>query len=153
MWTVINKVHKCTQAAPVQPLKRTDGDFDFDYSEIANRLEKVHIVNDHKTSTNGENNWTNQVIQYIESSMKEEKPYLKHPQHKKEAYNQDIKIQEIKAEITTMNKDCSPGPDNIHPLMIINTENMEKPLLTLFQLCWYEGKVPSAWKHDNRIYI
>ena len=70
-----------------------------------------------------------------------------------ENYNTNITLQEVQAAISSIKQDSSPGPDNILPKMIkYSGEIIERPLLTLFQLCWDQGTVPLQWKFDNRIY-
>ena len=129
VWRVINKVLKGTTAAPVQPLKKNDGEYDFDDETIANRLQQVHVSR-HQNSNNNLDNWTKEVNEHVKRGILVEKQKLNQTMNTLEGYNQDIKIQEIRAAIISVKADSSPGPDKIHPQMIItgfarNLEIME----------------------------
>ena len=53
-----------------------------------------------------------------------------------------------------VNKNSSPGPDRITPVLIQNGgENFTKSQTILLQNCYILGYFPKRWKQDNRIYI
>ena len=53
-----------------------------------------------------------------------------------------------------MNTSCDPGPDKIHPLMIIKGgQCMIEILHCIYQQCWREGIVLNIWKKDDRLYL
>ncbi len=71
-----------------------------------------------------------------------------------EQYNQEITNLDVHTALKEMNSDASPGPDGILPVMLIKAQATCIPHLQyLFNMCFDVGRVPSPWKHDNRIYL
>ena len=60
----------------------------------------------------------------------------------------------VKTAIRGLNKNSSPGPDRITPILIQNgCENFTKSLTILLRNSYLLGYFPKCWKQDNRIYI
>ena len=147
-WAVVNKVLGSNISAPVQPLIRPDKDYDFDDVKIAHRLEAVHILRSHVNKSDFNDEWASTVEQHVQHVIKN------NSHDDNEAYNCDITREETFNVLRSLKDKTCPGPDKIHPIPLYQVSDIiYRPLHILFQHCWNEGKIPSIWKSENRIYI
>ena len=52
--------------------------------------------------------------------------------------------------LSNLRPDKSPGPDNIHPMLLRETaQNIAEPLTLIFQKSVEDGRVPDEWKRAN----
>ena len=152
-WLVINKALHGAKSAPVQPLQKSDGEFDFDDTIIAKSLQDTHISRVHVTTAAFDQDHYLEVSNTVQQIMTEQQQFIRN-ETVSEIYNTDITEGEILSAISDIKPDSAPGPDVIHPMMLTNAAKELAPHLQhLFQNCWQGGIVPSNWKKDNRIYI
>ena len=68
MWPIVNKIPNGGVSAPVQPLRRIDGEYDFDDKTISDRMTAVHIHRTQAIHTTYDQNFYNEVNSYIDST-------------------------------------------------------------------------------------
>ncbi len=117
-------------------------------------MESVHIHRTHIIPGNFDDDWKEHVEQHVENTVKSERDRILKPTYQPEEYNKEIAREDIYRALGRMNKDASPGPDAILPVMLIKATSAVVPHLhTMFNQCWNTGKIPSVWKKDDRIYL
>ncbi len=117
-------------------------------------MEAVHIHRSHITPGNFDDEWKDHVEHHIAEVVQSEHRRIREPTYQPEDYNRQITKEDIHRALSKMNKNASPGPDAILPIMIHKAKNVAVPYLhRMFNQCWTVGKIPSVWKKDDRIYL
>ena len=150
MWNVVNKVLKGGSAAPVQPLRTEDGEFDFDDATISDRMTARHITRDNTPTDRFDSQWLTTVDAYVANCITAERTNMEIGNDVEE-YNSDIRPHETQAAMDLTNQDSAPGPDKIIPKFVLKSGAPEA-LHHLSRISWYHACFPSEWKMDNRIY-
>ena len=59
----------------------------------------------------------------------------------------DINEEQVRKALKKLKPNKTPGPDNIHPKMLLETiENIVKPLTELFKTSFNDSSIPNDWK-------
>ena len=59
----------------------------------------------------------------------------------------DINEEQVRKALKKLKPNKTPGPDNIHPKMLLDTnENIVKPLTELFKTSFNDSSIPNDWK-------
>jgi len=57
---------------------------------------------------------------------------------------------DVLKSLSKLRPDKSPGPDNMHPMLLRETaQNIAEPLTLIFQRSVKDGRVPDDWKRAN----
>ncbi len=154
IWKVVKKIKNSHTHIVVQPIRTQNDVYVFHDCEIAEKLEYTHVTRGDETNPGFDSQWKSYVETQVDNIIVREMARILSPGYIPEQYNVGIKHREIVKSLRHCNSTASPGPDKILPVMLTNTEEVSaKYLFHLFNACWGNGKVPAAWKMDNRVYI
>ncbi len=158
IWNTIKKITNQQKHIILQPLRNSDGSFEFGDENIASRLKSAHVVKDNIDTSRFDDAWFHKVNSEVDRFLTEERDAaiqnLESGNALQEVYNRDITPSEVENAIDSLKTNSSPGPDNVLPIMVKKAKDALVPILTdIFQCCWHEGSVPSIWKEDHRVFI
>ena len=154
LWKVVNKIKNSHAHVAVQPIRTTNGEYFFHDEDIASQLEEVHIHRSHAVNPSFDDDWKEQVEKEVTEIIHRESIRIHDDQYIPNEYNIDIKTSEVISALRSCNSSASPGPDKILPIMLTKAEGAASiSLQFLYNSCWKDGSIPSAWKMDNRIYM
>ena len=152
VWQKINRLlsGEPSQNA-IQPLRDQSGNLVFEDSDISCILQDTHV-----RRSNSKHSFDRALFEGVNSEvdilLSQEKLHIDSGPSR--SVNRDICVSEVKRAIEKINRNTAPGPDGVHPVLILEGINILTPYLCqLFQCCWSSGVVPKAWKRDSRIYI
>ena len=153
MWKLVNKIMKGSNASIIQPLRNSDGTYEFDDAIISKRLQHVHVIRK-SDDPEFDEDWYKHVNDQVNDIIESTRTKLNEDSTPAEWYNKDIAEAEVKNAINNMKPDSAPGPDTILPQMILNAQpGIIRPLKLIFNNSWTKGQVPKIWKSENKIFI
>ena len=129
-WKYVNS--KTKTSIGINLLKDGDG------NQIADNREKADLLNDFFSS----------IFTSEDENLPNIFPQPK-PTHPPFSFS-EITREAIRKKIAKLKPSKSPGPDNIHPIMLKELiDHLIEPLHTIFNMSINEGKVPCEWKVAN----
>ena len=77
---------------------------------------------------------------------------LENKQYDKHSNNDNFILTEVNKLLKELNTTKSPGPDQVHPKVLYElTDNIDKPLCTIFNSSFKTGTVPEGWRIGQEV--
>ncbi len=158
LWNTVNKITQKQKHLVIQPLRNTDGTYEFRDEVIAERLKSAHVTKDNIDTSNFDEDWYKDINSQVDQIIDSENQSLVREREtghgQTHPYNRDITETDVEKVIDMLKVNSSPGPDGILPVMLKKGKEGLVPIITdLIQSCWKNGTVPKQWKMDNRVFI